>query len=52
MMEGDLVYLYENDESVFRLSLRKPLEIANRLSGAVPLMAVTPLDPARSAASA
>ena len=28
MMEGDLVYVYEDGESVFRLSLRKPLEIA------------------------
>jgi signal transduction histidine kinase len=31
MMGGDLVYAYEESESVFRLTLRKPMEIAARL---------------------
>ena len=31
MMDGDLVYVYEDSESVFRLTLRRPLEISARL---------------------
>lgn len=31
MMEGDLVYVHEDAESVFRLTLRRPPEIAARL---------------------
>ena len=31
MMDGDLVYVYQDSESVFRLTLRKPVEIAARL---------------------
>ena len=31
MMGGDLVYVYEDSESVFRLTLRKPPEMAGRL---------------------
>ncbi len=31
MMGGDLVYVYEDSESVFRLTLRKPPEMAARL---------------------
>jgi signal transduction histidine kinase len=33
MMEGDLIYVYQDGESVFRLTLHKPLETAARLSG-------------------
>jgi len=33
MMDGDLIYLYQAGESVFRLTLQKPLELGTRLPG-------------------